>query len=349
MDASYYNGNPNINKLSQPLYTDEMVDGFVIFESKYEAQPRMTSSTIVLGVSALLIICLLLLLYGISLFKENNSEFISIEKGLMNITKGILTPIDANKSSQYPQIYHTYNTLINELKYMMEQREYNQEQRKSFLTTISHELKTPVSTINAYVEGLKNGIADDEEKQKQYINIIYDKMQMLTKLIEDFFLYTQEDEDKFKYNFVECYADELIEDVFSSITNQKDDRITYKNLLPKCIVKLDKFRIEQVILNLYNNAKKHTKENQSISLSAYREDNDIVILVSDEGQGISPKDLPYIFDYYYQGVASKTKDYQGVGLGLAISKNIIESHKGKMKVKSTEGSGTNMYVYIPIA
>jgi len=347
MDASYLKNNPNVSKLSQPLYYGEMVTGFIIFEKEYIEQSKIDFSAIVLA-GIVLIVCTMLLMYAVNLFRNDNSEFIGIEKGLVNITKGTLIPMPVKKDSQYPQIYYSYNMLIEELKHMMQQREYTQEQRKSFLTTISHELKTPVATISAYVEGLKNGIADSDEKRQQYINIIYDKMQMLKKLIEDFFLYTQEDENKFKYNFSECYADELIEEIFSSISNQESSRTEYKNLLPKCIVNVDGFRVEQVILNLYNNAKKHTNEKQSISLLAYRQENNIVIEVSDNGEGIASRDLPYIFDYYYQGVSAKTKDYQGVGLGLAIAKSIIDAHNGKMKVKSTEGSGTSMFVYIPV-
>lgn len=348
MDASYLQNNPNTNKLSQPLYYKERVTGFIIFEKEYIQQPKTSYTTIIVGALIILVVCLIISLYAMSIFKKDNREYIAIEEGLLNITKGILVPMPALKYSQYPQIYHSYNMLIEELKHIMKQREYTQVQRKSFLTTISHELKTPVATINAYVEGLKNDIADDEEKRQQYIDIIYDKMQMLKKIIEDFFLFTQKDENKFKYNFSECYADELIDNIFAGIPSQKNNRVTYKNLLPKCIVNADKFRIEQVILNLYNNAKKHTSENQDISLLAYREDDNIIIEVSDNGEGISPRDLPYIFDYYYQGVSSKSKDYQGVGLGLAIAKSIIDAHKGRIKVKSTEGRGTSMFVYIPV-
>jgi len=348
MDASYLENNLNVYKLSQPLYKEEMVTGFVIFEKEYIYESSVNYLTIILGIIILTIVCFIILLYGISLFKSDNYEFIEIEKGLLNITKGLLTPISTNKDSQYPQIYITYNMLIEELKHVMQQREYTQGQRKSFLTTISHELKTPIATISAYVEGLKSGVADDDEKRQQYINIIYQKMKMLNKLIEDFFLYTQEDENKFKYNFSECYADVFIGDIFSSISSQKNSRTAYKNLLPKCIINVDQFRIEQVILNLYNNAKKHTNKDQDILLLAYREEDNIVIEVSDNGEGISPKDLPYIFEYYYQGSKSKSKDYQGVGLGLAIAKSIIDAHNGRMKVKSTEGSGTSMYVYIPV-
>ena len=101
-------------------------------------------------------------------------------------------------------------------------------------------------------------------------------------------------------------------------------------------------------MNLYNNAIKHTTKEEPITLKAYREDNEVVIEIEDNGEGINPKDLPYIFNYYYQGKTSKKNDYEGIGLGLAICKNIVDSHKGRMKVKSKEGAGTTMYIKIPL-
>ena len=349
MDAFYLSDKSGVVKISQPLYDQGKISGFVIFETEYQKNSAITSRIWVYGSISLVLIIAVVVLLGLSLFDRKKDRLLDIEEGLMCIAKGSVVPIKVKENCEYPHIYHAYNLLAEELKYVMAQRSYSQAQRKSFLTTISHELKTPISTISAYVEGLKNGIADDEEKKALYIDIIHTKMQMLSKLVDDFFSYTQEDESKFKYNFEECYADVFFERVFLDITSQNDDPTTYHNLLPKCIVNLDKFRIEQVILNLYNNAKKHTRDAQNITLSAYREGDDVVIEVSDNGEGIAPEDLPYIFDYYYQGVASKSKDYQGAGLGLAISKQIIDAHHGKIRVKSALGQGTSMFVHIPIS
>ena len=103
-----------------------------------------------------------------------------------------------------------------------------------------------------------------------------------------------------------------------------------------------------MVLNIYNNAIKHTDENDSIILKAYRQDDDVVIEINDSGTGIPTNELPYIFDSYYQGRESKKTDYQGAGLGLTICKSIIEAHSGSIKVKSELHKGTSMYVYIPI-
>lgn len=350
MDESYMTRYPNRYKLTQPIYDGDDVVGFVIFEREYPRQNTPVSiGKRVVDIFAVVVAILLVVISGREFFANDRSELVAIEKGLRSVIKGSLGKISVPTSSQYTDVYHTYNTMIDELVYMTQQRIDSEGQQKAFLTRISHELKTPIATINAYIEGLAQGVATDSEARERYLAIISDKMQQLTRQVEDFFSYTQERVNQFKYNCEECYADVLIEKIFASIAGQDETRIDVQNQLPKCIINVDKIRIEQVVMNLYNNAKKHTDSSQQISLRAYRQDEDIVIEVQDTGEGISAKDLPYVFDSYYQGQHSKEKDYSGIGLGLSICKSIVDSHNGSMRVVSREGVGTTMYVMIPVA
>ncbi len=349
MDNSYIINNKDIFKISQPIYHNNQVAAFVIFEKVYDSTDieNTVSKQIIIGM-IFFVIFVLILMAGFLLFSKNKKDVIIIEKGLRDISKGILKPISVTKDNDYKQVYIAFNNLVEELTYIMKQQQSYEGQRKSFLTMISHELKTPIATINAYVEGLVSGVANDEETKKKYLLIISDKIQQLTKQVEDFFNYAQDEANRFKYNFEECYADEVIGKIFSSLVNNLRPSTEIENLLPKCIFNVDKIRLEQVIMNLYNNSLKHTTKDDSIVLRTYREDNEVVIEIEDKGEGINPKDLPYIFDYYYQGQTSKKSDYEGIGLGLAICKNIINSHKGKIKVKSKIGKGTTMYIKIPL-
>jgi signal transduction histidine kinase len=245
-------------------------------------------------------------------------------------------------------MYIQYNILVEELGYMIKQQNAYEGKRKEFLTILSHELKTPIATINAYIEGLISGVAKDEASREKYQQIIYQKMQQLTTQIEELFKYAQEESGRFKYNFEECYADELFIGIFDRLASQNKFPVKVKQLIPKCIINVDETRIEQVIMNLYNNALKHSKKADCIELTGYRQDNEIIIEVSDNGEGIDPKDMPYIFDYYYQGKSSKNEDYEGIGLGLAICKDIVSKHQGTIKVKSVLGDGTTFTIILPI-
>ncbi len=348
MDGSYMAVNENVCKIALPIYMQSAIRGFVIYEKAFEMEKTVSIGMIIsisiFILSLLSIICLL----GRIIYAPYPKELEALEKSFVNMTKGIYGKLNVDEKSLYVNLYSSYNTLSEELEYLIYQQRYNESQRKIFINKISHELKTPISTIKAYIEGLKNNIANDDEKRERYINIIYDKMNQLTSLINDLFVFTQEDANQLKYTFEECYADNIVDVIFNNISSRNDSITTCENILPKCIIKADVNRLEQVVLNIYNNAIKHTDENDSIILKAYRQDDDVVIEINDSGTGIPTNELPYIFDSYYQGRESKKTDYQGAGLGLTICKSIIEAHSGSIKVKSELHKGTSMYVYIPI-
>lgn len=341
-------------KLSMPLYLSGKVNGFALFEVSEELLENHKSGntidiTWVLAVFMFVVLFLILALGTVGIFHKGPSELEPLKLGLLAIAKGKIEPIEeVNQKSDYVEIYNAYNYLVEELSYVMEQQNINQNKQKRFLTMMSHELKTPIATINAYIEGLIHGVAKDPESQLNYQKIIHQKMQQLTNKIEELFKYAQEASDQFKYHFEECYSDELFESIMKALEPENTKKLSIQNNIPKCIVNVDKVRIEQVILNIYNNALKHAKEDTDIQIHGYRQDQELIIEISDNGDGIEPEDLPYIFDYYYQGKESKKTDYEGVGLGLAICREIILKHQGQIKVKSQIGKGTVFIIVLPI-
>jgi signal transduction histidine kinase len=349
IDQSYIRTNPDSYKLTMPILMNDEISGFVIFERiiiEDSGAQENIAKILYLSMIALMILIIVLTIYN--QFHVENRELENLESGLVEISKGILKEKEIPRDNTYRGIYQTYNMLIEELTYLMEQQHFYEGQRKSFLTMISHELKTPIATINAYIEGLNSGVAKDEDTRIRYQRIIEEKMQQLMKQVDDFFKYAQEDEGRFKYHFEECYADDAIGKIFEQMIGAEGKEAIVENHIPSCIISIDKTRIEQVIMNIFNNANKHTTNDDTIILRGYREDSDIVIEIIDSGDGINPRDLPYIFDYYYQGQNSKDSDYEGVGLGLAICKDIISHHKGSIKVKSSIGIGTTFYLKIPV-
>lgn len=348
-DNSYVLSNEDVYKVAQPLYKDLEIQGFVVYEKMFTSSDKWSvGEWIICGIIAASLISMLIIMLKI-IYAPYPVELKVLEKGLEDVSKGIFEPIKVDENSQFLSLHNTYNRLVQELMYIMGKKEHSEKQKKEFINKISHELKTPISTIKAYVEGLKNNVAKDEQKQKMYVDVIYEKMNQLTNIVNDFFVYTQDDSSHLKYNFEECYADEVINLIFDNIKKQGNDRTICENLLPKCIISCDKNRLEQVVLNLYNNSKKHTSAAEMINLRAYREDDNVVIEVSDYGCGISAEELPYIFDAYYQGDKSKKQDYQGVGLGLSICKSIVDAHNGYIKVKSQIDEGTSIYIYISVS
>lgn len=160
--------------------------------------------------------------------------------------------------------------------------------RKDFLTLIYHELKTPIATLNAYVEVLASGIAKDEATRQRYQQVIYDKMQQLSKQVEELFKYAQEESGRFKYNFQECYADDVFNKISASLEGQEKVVVKITNHIPKCLISVDAVRIEQVVMNIFNNAIKHSQNSDLVHLIGYRQDQEKIIEVSDQGDGVDP-------------------------------------------------------------
>lgn len=274
-----------------------------------------------------------------------------LNESLANVIKGIYKKEKIGKADDFQSIFSTYNIMIEELTYLLKKQQNYVGMRKQFITVISHELKTPLSAISAYVEGLKMNVAKDEATRQKYVNVIEEKVIHLTRHIEDLFKYAQQDGNTFKIQLRERHAFDSFAKIFNSFEKQFENtkaECEIENLLPNCLVNIDEVRIEQVLQNMVNNALKHVKEEGQIKISAYRQSDEIIIVIADSGEGISPQDLPYIFDYFYQGQTSQRMDYQGIGIGLAICKDIIEKHYGQIKVKSSERQGTVFYISLPV-
>lgn len=352
-----YDQKDSYYKLSMPLYAASKVNGFVIFEmdkayfnSLQEKKSQVIIDLIrrIVYISVPIVIVLIISLLWFVLYRYEDTSLDELRDRMNNIPKGILEPLELKKETEYTELILSYNTVVEELSYIMQQQSSYEKKRRDFLTSVSHELKTPIATINAYVEGLMSPVGDNPETRDRYHQIISDKMQHLMRQIEELFKYAQEESGRFKYHFEELYADEVFGQMFETFSNNHKLKTVIINHIPKCIVLIDKIRIEQVLMNLVNNAKKHSDSSGVITLRGYRQDKEIIIEVEDEGEGIVPKDMPYIFDSYYQGEQSEKKDYEGIGLGLSICKSILTQHKGRIKVKSVVGEGTTFIISIPI-
>lgn len=350
-DHSYKMRNEKKYLLSFPIYKQESVVGFVIFQVAMDIKDHMNMpSSWIISIVLLSILWIMSIIITIRNHKNHTSNhYEQLVDGLNHVSKGIFKTLKLPEDINEQAIYTSYNRMVEELSYLMKKQQSYEGQRKNFLTTISHELKTPIATINAYVEGLISGVAKDEATKHTYQTIIQDKMKNLMIQVDDLFKYAQDDMNEFKYNFQEVYADDVFYKILNGIMG-KDNRkhIIIKNNVPKCMINVDVIRIEQVVFNFYNNAIKHTRDNGTLIIQGYRQENELLISVEDNGEGIDSRDLPYIFDYYYQGKISKKSDYEGVGLGLAICKEIINKHGGRIFVKSQVGKGTKISFTIPV-
>lgn len=219
--------------------------------------------------------------------------------------------------------------------------------RNEFLASISHELRTPLTYIKGYADIInKQGITDEE--RKEYLDIIREETEHLTVLVKNLFDLARMDENRFVINRKKVNFRQLIQTIEERISPVLEEKnITLFASCPVDIIgNIDPDRIQQVLLNILDNARKHTPEGKSISLEVTQYDREISITISDEGEGIPKEELPYLFERLYRVEKSRSRESGGTGLGLAIAKEIIESHGGTIEIESELGKGTRVIVHL---
>jgi len=207
-----------------------------------------------------------------------------------------------------------------------------------------------MSSIKGYVEGLRDGIANNKERYDRYISVIMDKTEKLDKLIDELTIFSQLEMGHLDIHPIKRIVDEMLEEILNPIEMEFADmpiQLILQKPFPRVMVNADRGRLSQVFDNLIGNAKRYVGENGVITISAAIEDKEVKIAVKDNGTGIDSIDRPHVFELFYRSDKSRSSEYGGAGLGLAICKQIIEKHGGKIWVESTQNVGTEFYFTLP--
>ena len=224
--------------------------------------------------------------------------------------------------------------------------EYDQES-KELISNISHDLKTPLTAIKGYVEGIMDGVADTPEKMDRYIRTIYNKTNDMDRLINELTFYSKIDANRIPYTFnkinVKNYFEDCVEEMGIELES-KGFAFSYKNEVDDSVeVIADAEQIKRVINNIVSNSVKYMdKSDPRIDIRVKDVGDFVQIEIEDNGRGIGTKELPNIFERFYRADASR-HSAGGSGIGLSIVKKIIEDHGGKIWASSTLGKGTVMY------
>ena len=222
--------------------------------------------------------------------------------------------------------------------------------RKEFVADVSHELKTPLTSIKGFSETLLEGNCD-EETQKHFLGIIYDNAERMEKLVQDLLTLSRYDNKINKNNVIEFNLGELTK----KCSEKFEIEVRKKNQDMECFVTADvppvladKDGIEKVIINIISNSVKYTPDGGKISIYVGYVHNDAYIKIKDTGIGIPKEDIDKIFERFYRVDKARSRELGGTGLGLSIAKEIIEQNKGNISIKSTLGKGTEVVIRIPV-
>lgn len=245
-------------------------------------------------------------------------------------------------------LYRNYEDMRLRLKENAEENRESEKQNRELVSNISHDLKTPITAIKGYVEGIMDGVADTPEKMDKYIKTIYNKANDMERLINELTYYSGIDNNRIPYNFhrinVADYFGDCIEEVGLDL-EQKNIQLNYSNLVrTDTVIIADPEQMKKVINNIISNSVKYMEKSHGIiDIRILDETDSIRIEIEDNGKGIAQKDLPKIFERFYRTDASRNSAQGGSGIGLSIVKKIIEDHGGYIWATSKEGEGTCMH------
>ena len=219
--------------------------------------------------------------------------------------------------------------------------------RSQFVANISHELKTPLTSIKGFAETLR--YVDDDETRNKFLSIIDEESDRLARLLEDI-LCLYEIEQKRSTILEEFNVDEEIEKVYMLLNDQakKKGVEIFLDTNSNCVLMGDKDKFKQMLLNLVSNSVKYTEKGGKVRVESYNRDMNLILVIEDNGIGISAEDLPRIFERFYRVDKARSRESGGTGLGLAIVKHIVRLFDGEINVTSELGVGTKIVITIPI-
>lgn len=282
----------------------------------------------------------LLLTIGISLYiaKRVSAPLITMKHVAEKMTHGHLESRSNIKGNdELADLGASLNRLAEQLQ--------NQEHLRKIMTQdIAHELRTPLATLKSHMQAFQDGVWQPTPSR---IQACYEEIERLIRLVADLEQLTHIESSQFRLSLKQEDISKLIQhgvSVVSAAYMQKNVQLIVKSA-PSIIIQVDKERLIQVLVNLLSNALEFTPENRYVEIKATDKGESVLITVSDTGSGISPKDLPYVFERFYRGDKSRNRKSGGGGIGLTIVKKIVEAHHGSVWIESNHG--TIVYIQLP--
>lgn len=256
--------------------------------------------------------------------------------------------LETDAKGEIGDLYRNYEDMRLRLKESAEEKVEDEKKNRELVSNISHDLKTPITSIKGYVEGIMDGVADTPEKMDKYIKTIYNKANDMDRLINELTVYSGIDNHRIPYNFhrinVADYFGDCVEEVGLDLESRGIE-LNYSNLASSdTVVIADPEQMKKVINNIISNSVKYMdKPHGIINIRILDEVDSIRIEIEDNGRGIAQKDLQKIFERFYRTDASRNSAQGGSGIGLSIVKKIVEDHGGYIWATSKEGEGTCMH------
>jgi histidine kinase len=354
--------NNNIENLGSDMYSIKQLD-FISSEGEMasifllkDASPVVELTRTFFPIMFAMLILILIFTNGLltyyvskSIIKPINTLKTAAEK----IGQGNLEdPLVVKGKDEISQLTSTFEEMRRQLKHSTKIQKQYEHNRKELIAHISHDLKTPITTIKGYVEGIRDGVANSAEKQERYLQTIYQKSVDLDHLIDELFLYSKLDLKKLPFHFltldIKNYLLDFVEELTFELENRniKLDFVYDENELYE--IKADTEKLKRVFSNIIENSLKYMdKVAGEIRITLTTTAHEFIVSISDNGPGIAKESLAYVFEQFYRAEQSRNKQTGGSGLGLSIARMIMEEHGGSLRAESELGEGTTIHIIFP--
>lgn len=373
-DHAYSTQNSDKLKVAFPLIKDDSISHFVIFFIGKDEVKQNEFEQILFCFLPLCLWAMSVLLFFFFIFVYMNRKIIYPMKQISQSSEAIISgdytkEIVQKRDREKPQgevekLIYSFEMMRDELREKSVREEQLKKSQRELMSCMSHDLRTPITTIQAHAEAIRDGIVKEEEKKQLYIATIIKKTEVLNRMIADLLDHSNAQLNQLKIEKEECYILKYLDELAKELQiycKKSGCEFTYDVNIKEMLVNMDSGRITQVIYNLIENACKYMKQSDSkideskdsgkiprISLNCRMEDEErkLYISVVDNGPGIEMVDIPYVFDRFYRAEKSRCMQIPGAGLGLSICRYIVEQHNGRIMLQSRKGEGTKVTFYL---
>jgi two-component system sensor histidine kinase BaeS len=338
------------------LLTTVLITVVLIFVNVWFTAQLMFISEhdLVLTIALLLYAGLTALLFGLFIVTMLTNRIDLLSQAARRLAEGKLdTRLAVEGSDELAELTETFNWMADSLQKLDQQKRLVEQTRRTLIAGVSHDLRTPLTTMRVMIEAIADGVVSDPDTVSRYVRSTLSELQHLSRLIDDLFELAKLDAGQFALQFDESSLNDLISDVLSSMSVQAAQHQVKLNgsVHPDAdLVYMAPDKIQRVLYNLLDNALRYTPPQGLVSIKACRDGATIRVDVHNTGSFIDPVHIPHIFDSFYRGESSRVRGddgRRGTGLGLAIARGFVEAHRGNIWVESAPERGTTFSFTIP--
>ena len=327
--------------------TEVVYDISVGESANSQTQVRLIAKDVLFTATVILVFTALSI--GLWIYRSIATPLVKLKKATQNIKEGNLDfVLEVEGDDEFSELCRDLEEMRKRLKESAEEKVLMDKENKELISNISHDLKTPITAVKGYVEGIMDGVADTPEKMDRYVKTIYNKTNEMDHLINELTFYSKIDTNRIPYTFSKLNVEDYFSDCAEEVGLELETRgieLVYANYVESGVqVIADGEQIRRVIHNIISNAIKYMDKPKGIIQIRVKDVGDFIqVEIEDNGKGIAAKDLPSIFDRFYRTDVSRNSSKGGSGIGLSIVKKILEDHGGKVWATSRLGIGTIMY------